>query len=475
LVASTALAVRDVKLRELGAYRRLWSDLALSIATYIDHAYPAGREKPQRLQEGLDPEQAAMHLVLWRIEMDGLRPTQPFRTVRERPFQATRLRPEPRPYDDKGRAVLLGWAFRLRGGIAPFLILWLAPLLALAVVAWSAVELCAAGSVRAALAWVTLLAWFPYVPEALTLTRYPVGFYLLAVLMIVPLAAYATASRSPTPRGLLVRALAAGGGFALCVYCRSSTILLTPGFFLALGLGLRRVVPDTRRRLGLGGVALVLFLAPLPLAKVGQQNDVWQPLWEGLGDFDRTKGYTWSDAVALERARLAGASELWTPESEAAFREQMLRDVRDDPAWYAAILARRLFATVSLQKLWPWGPRDGAFMRRQDSANEGVIDKYWTYSATIDHVGAGRWRFELPVSVLLLPAAIVLAGALRRRPFAWRAATLGACVAAGTLGLPVLVTTAGGVEAQAFGLVHLLLAACLAEALPPARAPADRR
>jgi hypothetical protein len=202
-----------------------------------------------------------------------------------------------------------------------------------------------------------------------------------------------------------------------------------------------------------------------------RRHDVWQPLWEGLGDFDRTKGHAWSDPVAEEVVKKAGAEALWTRRSEAIFRALLLSDVRGDPLWYATILAKRVGATVVQWKLWPWGPRDGIHIRRRSSPNEGFIDKYYGYTTTVDHVGFGSRQVELPISLLLLPTVLLIALSLPTR-FAPGAQTVRrrragleavGCVAVAALPLPVLITTAGAQETQAFALVYLLGLSFLAE------------
>jgi hypothetical protein len=146
--------------------------------------------------------------------------------------------------------------------------------------------------------------------------------------------------------------------------------------------------------------------------------------------------------------------------------------VREDPLWYATILAKRVCATVAQWKVWPWAPRDGIHIRRRSSDNEGVIDKYYGYTTTVDHVGFGSWQVELPISLLVLPTVLLVAlpwvptrmrpGALavRRRPA--RLGVIG-CVGLAAMPLPVLITTAGAQETQAFALVYLLGLSFLAE------------
>jgi hypothetical protein len=127
-----------------------------------------------------------------------------------------------------------------------------------------------------------------------------------------------------------------------------------------------------------------------------------------------------------------------------------LQSVREDPRWYGDILLKRVAATALQWKLWPWRPRDGTPVRDSTSWNEGFIDKYYGYSTTVDHVGLGPWRLELPISALLVPGAILI-GLRRGAPLLVMAA-----LALATLSLPVLMSTAAAQETQAFALTYLL-------------------
>jgi hypothetical protein len=445
-------------------WRRLWNDLALATASWVDATYG---QMPAEVT-GPEADSAARGLIMERIANQGMRATRPLETARKTgSFVAARLGPERKPYDDRGRAVLLAAGFRILGGVAPFLILWLGFLVAAPVLAWTALELWRAGRARSAALAALLFGLSPFLAETLALGRYPVGFYLAAVLLILPLAVYARLHPAPTVPGLVVRVLLASALLSVCVFCRSSAAVLLPGFVLAAWLGACRVRRAWGHRLALTVAAALLLGLPSALVPGSQQNDMWQPMWEGLGDFDRSHDFTWSDKTAQETVARAGVAALWTPQSEAVLRAQVLETIRAEPGWYALILVRRLLSTVSLWRLWPFGPVDGDFIRRQLSPNEGVIDKYWTYTATVDHLGITNQMVELPVSLLLAPSLLLafLAWKGRRAAAAREALVVLACPAIATLALPVLITTAGGHEGQAFGLVHLFAAALLADVL----------
>jgi hypothetical protein len=202
-----------------------------------------------------------------------------------------------------------------------------------------------------------------------------------------------------------------------------------------------------------------------------QQHAFWWGVWTGLGDFDRTKGYRWRDAAAAEAVAAAGGPRLtgwyYDARSEGILRAAVLRDIREDPLWYAGILARRAFATVSLRKLWPWAPTSGHSIAARTSWNEGVMDNYYGLVTPVDWAGAGHQRWEWPIPLMLVPTLALLAAAIRpRRPP--RAGLRRDAVLLATLGittsiLPVAVSTASGIEPQAFALTYLMGAALAAD------------
>jgi hypothetical protein len=254
---------------------------------------------------------------------------------------------------------------------------------------------------------------------------------------------------------LLLRCGLAGTLFAVCGYCRIGSLLLTPGILLAIGIGARRMASSRRSLLAVAGA--LLFFAPSLVIRPEQSHNRWQPLWEGLGDFDRTHAFTWSDPLAEDWAVRHGA-HLFTDEGEAAFRADMLATIRSEPGWFARILAQRAWATVSQHKLWPRIATDGLWMRRSTSMNEGFMDKYYTYTETVDFLGWGGHLFEVPMALIILPTLVVSA----LRPGAERLMLLAAAAA---IFVPVLISTASGQETQAFALVYFLGFALAAEAL----------
>ena len=126
----------------------------------------------------------------------------------------------------------------------------------------------------------------------------------------------------------------------------------------------------------------------------------------------------------------------------------VLRDIADDPLWFAGILLRRLGATVTQWKLWPWPPLDGRSIAAARSRNEGALDSYYALAAPVDRFGVGGAEIEVPIALLLAPTAALLAIAARER---WRGRRAGdveagllllACLAAATIVHPVAITTA---------------------------------
>jgi hypothetical protein len=469
ILANTAVLRSETDFEELGAFRRLWSDLARGVTTYLDREYPVSQDKAWRKVWATDPVATTRRIVVEKVAQHEIRPWEFWRVVRDEAFIRERGRPvRPDMFDDPGRGLLLAAAFQLRGGIAPFLILWLAPLLLLPVVVWTAYEAFRARVPVAGAVFLALVGLSPFVLETLSFARSSAGFYLVGLLTAVPLALYGCLGPPPTTKGLMARWGAAGLVFGLCALCRSGSLFLIPALALVLAISVARVPSPAHRRnlwrVALTAFTLVLFLAPFAALRQPEHHDVWAGVWEGLGDFDRTKGHTWSDPVAEERVQREGAAGLRTPEAMAVLRADVLDHVRDDPRWYAGILARRLFATITQSRLWPTVRSDGLWLARSTSPNEGFMDKYYTYTTTVDFLGFGAHKVELPVFVVLLPTAALLgwaAFAPRWRPYAL--VTL--LMMAATLPLPVLISTAGAVEPQAFALAYGLGFALLVEAL----------
>jgi hypothetical protein len=485
LLAHTSLRRADTDFGEMLAFRRLWSDWALGVSYFIDAGRPvsAAKEASRPWPEWSETIQTYRDTLLTKVGQDDLSPARFWRTMKLEPFARNRGRPHPHDADDPGRGILLGWGFRLLGGPAPFLILWVGAIVAVPVLLWTAMELTSVWRPSTAIVFLGLIACSPFVVEILSLPRAAVGFYLVALLLVVPVATYAALAPRPDSKGLLLRAAGAGLLFALCALCRSSALFLLPGFVAALTLAAARFAPRpgrVRHVLAVAALALAVFLLPYAVIRPPQHHDIWPAVWEGLGDFDRTKGHSWSDPAADEVVRGAGGDTFKSPAGEAILREIVLREVREDPMWFAGILVRRFAATVTQSKLWPHASTDGLWMTRGRTFNEGFLDKYYTYTTTADFLAWGSRRIEMPIALVIGPTVMLAVLALGRWP---RASTIAeralagtgewarpgllvmGCVALAALPLPVLLTTAGAAEPQGFVVVYLLGAALAAEAI----------
>jgi hypothetical protein len=475
LLFNTAVVRSSTDFRQEGLYRRLWDDLTVGIDRYLGAGSAAGQQGAEDEPRGFaDRREMYRGLLIRGVRREEIRPWQFWRTLDRRPFQSSAGELKVPETADPGRALLLAGGFRLLGGVAPFLILWLGALAALPLLVWTAWDLAEAGFPLAGALFVVALSCSPFVVETLSLSRSEVGFHVLGLLVVAAQAAHGIAGAPASTRRLLGRALTAGTTLALLGLCRSGCLSMVPALGLALLLGARRRPPEAHPGTGpwqRGAAALLLLVLPFALVRQEQQHDTWQAIWEGLGDFDRAKGHYWADAKALEVLQANGISRLRSPAAEGVFRGIVLREMREDPLWYAGILGRRVLATVTQAKLRPWGPRDGISMAESDSPNAGAMDKYYRYTTTVDHVGLASLRLELPLLVLWLPTGL-LAGAwllARRREDAARAARLGrqlqvlCCVGLAALPAPVLISTAAAQETQAFALVYLLGGAFLLE------------
>jgi len=150
-------------------------------------------------------------------------------------------------------------------------------------------------------------------------------------------------------------------------------------------------------------------------------------------------------------------------------------DVREDPLWYASILAKRLGAVATQWKLRPWGPTAGLSVAPASSPNEGLVDAYYRLTTTADWVGIADRRVEVPLPLLWLPALVLVVSRMVRRDGGGGAGerrgdvrALG-LVAVGVGTMPVVISTASALETQAFVLVYLLGFALLVDELAGAR------
>lgn len=482
-------ATTSDRVREL---RRYGEDMSVATTAYLERLRPTA-VPPVELSSAV-AQRYGLDLLAYMLEAEqslGLRPWQFWRTLPSTP-PARPGRIVHRSNDDVGRARLTELGFRLLAGVAPFLPPWLAALFCLPVLAWMAWELTQAGHALAGAAFGTAFACSPFIVESMALSYSAFGFYLVGLLAVGAFAVHAT-MQPPDARGFLWRALALGPLLALCTLCRDGTLLLFPGLLLAVLWGARRIlaapssrVAGPRRRRALF-VLLGVAAAALPglLVHPSTHHELWTGVWEGLGDFDRTKGHVWSDRVALRLLLDAGLDpgvpseveifdrDLSSPEKEGFFRRLVFRDVRSDPLWFLAILGRRVVATVTQDQLLLLGGRaDPSVQARRGPrapipTNQGRIRFFYRLVTTADWVGCGRWRVPLPLGALWGAGAAFLYAAVsdRARRGPRSACALLASVACAALALPVLVTTAGALETQAFMLVYLIALAFVLESV----------
>ena len=426
---------------------RYWEDFGVAVRLYRgDRPAPPAASARATDYEAVEAESERL----------AIRPWQFWRTAAEGAFPGAAASTDIRPLEDIGRARIVALFFRLRGGIAPFAPFWPAALLAIPLFAWTGWEMARAGLSVAAAVFLFAVAASAFVIDVLPLAYSPAGFYILALLMIVPWSVYLLGGPT-TSAGVLTRAAAGGAALGLCALCRGGTILVLPGFVAAALLAALGLRPRPRAALLLA--VAILATPPIVARAAAGGHDFWIGLWEGFGDFDRSKGHVWSDAVAKRVARAHGVEDLRSAEGQRFFRAEVTRTIRSDPSWYAAILARRLSATLLQTKLW------GPGFRPSTDPSEGAMDGYFGLTRNVDVFTVGGRSIEVPVPVLLGgPVLLALAGFRRaRRGGVPRVAWSVACLGAGALGVPILISTAGALETQAFVVVWLLTWALGAE------------
>jgi hypothetical protein len=479
---------------------RYFADVSIATHLYQDGEFPVASYGVRRAasRPRNDP---AFESYLVELEggvaAAGIGHARPFAVLADSTLPS--LRVFVRRRDDSGRAFLLGSAFRCLGGVAPYLLFWMATLAAIPVLWWIAFETVSAGIAVAGQVLIALLAVSAYATDMLGLAYSSAGFYLVAVLALVAHAVYACRQQGTSARGVIARSLAAGLVLAVCILCRSGSMVLVPFFLASVLVAVSRGLGPSAgsRAAGLwiagGGkrheiafprwaavaaLAAVVLVAPyLALKSVAtpraartaeiyglsaeaQEHDVWVSIWEGLGDFDRTHGHAWRDKDAQAAA---GDRALGTPRAERALRGQVVASVRGHPLWYGAILVKRAAATLSQWKLLPWHPLGGRSMQPATTTNEGVIDAYYGLTAQLDWFRFGPRLVEAPLPLLWVLAVAGVAASMRGR-----AAAEGrplAIVAAATLALPVVITTAGALETQAIAVAYFLAIGIGAEAL----------
>ena len=159
---------------------RGWDDLAVASGYAERRDFPvAPYVLGNRYRRKSDEFMAFRHMVTEGTAAAGLRPTrfwQPLPAGTSRPRERVADRAALRRRRSVGAA---GSRLPRRGGVAPFLILWLAPLALVPAFFWTLFELSAAGRLAAGIVFLLALATSAFVVDALTLGYSAVGFYLL--------------------------------------------------------------------------------------------------------------------------------------------------------------------------------------------------------------------------------------------------------------------------------------------------------
>jgi len=475
LVLHTAVWRADTDLRYMHSSARYWEELSIASTQYLEERNPsrfplasvgshAGHAFKARLLESVKSEVSQWSPRPWE-----------FWEPLSRSLRYKRAPLRHRNIEDVGRSSLTRVGFHIVGGVAPFLLLWVGALCAVPLLAWVAWESLRVGRLVIGLAFGLLFASSPFVIELLTLYYSPAGFYLLGLLLVLALGLFVVLGPPPRLVPLLARCGLGGIAFAVCTICRSGVGLFAPAVVALLLLGVVRGWSTARSRVTVGVLGFCLLFGPYVALRSERHHSVWITVWEGLGDFDRINGYVFSDRAAKARlieadatdiprhVGLASAKDDYSRES-AFMREEVLEDIRSDPWWFLAILAKRVAVTVTQHKLMDGGRTPGSSFTPAASGNEGAIDVYYRFTRTADWIGLGPWRGELPVPLLWSPLLVWLVWQRRRllssSSSVWTVVAVGAC----SLTVPVAITVAGAFETQSFIVVYYLGAALLCDA-----------
>ena len=462
----------DLDLGALHSTNRYFEDLAIASSQYLQDRSPRPLE-PESIASwpGSWFKVQLKRFVIEQVALQPIRPWQFWKTLD--PTESLEMPPplHHRGIEDVGRSRLARAGFHLVGGIAPFLPLWVAPLCAVPLLGWVVWESLRAGRLTVGVAFGVLFACSPFVVELLTLHFSTAGFYVLGLVAVLALSVFVLLGPPPGALALLVRCGGFGCAFALCTIGRAGVGLFAPVAVVLLLAGAARGLRGWRARAGVSLLGAALLLGPYAVCRPSQHHAVWIGVWQGLGDFDRTKGHAFSDRVVKHRLIDAGVTDVPVHRGLASFdkedysresaflRDEVLRHVRSDPGWLLKILAKRVVAAVTQAKLMDGGRHEGSSFVPATTPNEGSTDVYYRFTRTADWVGLGPWRRELPVPVLWLPLLGWSLGRLRRPAGSsgpvWALLAVACCA----LSVPVAISVAGAFETQSFVLVYQLGAA----------------
>ena len=448
---------------------RFWDDTYVAVSRYLDRRYGAKRGPGNP-----DEDVAAVKDVLVRKTGEaGIRSYEFWRTIRDAPLLRVHRQTWIPPLEDPGRPILLAAAFLLLGGVAPYLLIWIGTLASIPALLWILGEARASRVPLAGSLFVALCVSSPFVVESLSLPHSAVAFYLIAAFLLVAFGLYAFLGEGGSPRGFLARASAASLGFALCCTCRAGTLLMAPVFGLAVLVAAARVWPrrvhgGLVRQCLLAGLLTGVFVAPYLVFRPPQHHNFWISYWEGLGDYGTDRGYSWYDRDLKRWLAAHGRKPFEHPryvshDDDVYVGQAVRRDILAHPAWLAAVLGRRFVDTVGLAKLSPHGAWDGY------SIEPPAL--HYKYTTPVDWVGFARWKVEVPTVILYAGTLLLLSwwalAACRSRDETKRRLerrlSLLLALGAATLALPVLMTTAAGMETETYALTHFLGLSLLVE------------
>jgi len=327
---------------------------------------------------------------------------------------------------DEGSTLVMEWGHTIRGGQALSTYLFLPDAWRLGSPQWAEIRITHAALFIGALAGLYLMSWWVGMPvfgSALVLLigsspfqlyeayrhenifSWPITSFCILLQLMLPL----LVNRRASPRYAVCAAIAAGLFVATSSQIRPEPIVMLSGVVFAF---LGATMLGWRMR----GLAVVLLLATTGVGLFGwnsysdhkfeQAADVvgragghvltgahdryhtfWSPIWSGLGDFDTTHGYAWSDLAAVgyvqpilesrygeelpwwwgvkgkedrdrtaddyvDAARMYYRLPFHAPHYDDVLRDKVLGDIIREPSWYAGILARR-FARISTETVKP--------------------------------------------------------------------------------------------------------------------------
>ena len=465
---------------------RYWEDMKFAIGRYLDRHYgpppvlvgPGGRPAP--LTSNLEMTRLYVEALWNQTAGHDIRPYELWRTVPDRPFLRRRQAYVLPFSEDPGRGLVASVAFEILGGISPYVMLWLGPMVFVPCALWLCYESMRSARIVGGTVLLASLALSGYVAETLTLPHSAVGFYFDALIVAAALAFYAVGP-SLSRAGFFARAAAAGLALGLFALCRSGSLFMVPAYALCLLLAARRIwggraCRPSRKAWLAALVGCVMLAGPYLAVRPSERHSVWQGFWAGLGDYGSDRGYSWHDRDGRRFLMRQGVAPFdhphgVSPEIEAVYRDAFVRDVTSHPFWYARILGRRLLATVTQSKLLPWKPLSGR------SVSEPIF--HYKYVTPADYFGWPQHYLELPLPLLWLtvPALLALLRVRKAKGELRQDVRFLLLFSLAPLPLPIIISTASGIETEAFALVYMVAFALLVDALwrlLRARVPSQR-